>query len=91
MPIYKFQDEVITRMHSSRMRSVRYSGHLGGGVLARGGLPRGCLPRGVCVCPGVSAWVGVCLRTVKMTILSLCLVRYLFSVVHGNIDLPNQS
>ena len=42
------------RMHSSRMRTVRYSGRLGG----RGG--SGCLPRrGVCL--GVSAQGVVCL------------------------------
>ena len=64
-------DLVITRMHSSRMHTVRCSGHPRGcvclGVSAHGGcLPRGCLPRGVSaqggVCPGgclprgVSAW-----------------------------------
>ena len=38
-------------MHSSRMRTVRYSG-----VVCRGG---GCLPRG-CLHRGVSAWGGVC-------------------------------
>ena len=42
-----------TRMHSSRMRTVRCSSHLGEGVSAEGGcLPRGCLPR------RVSVWVG---------------------------------
>ena len=38
-----------TRMHSSRMRTVRCSGHRGRGVC-----PWGCLLRGVCL--GVSAW-----------------------------------
>ena len=41
---------VLTRMHSSRMLTVRCSGHLGGGVGLRVGwgcLPRGCLPEGV--------------------------------------------
>ena len=44
-------------MHSSRMCTVRCSGH-GGECLPGGGLPRGCvyLPGGVCpggsVCPG---------------------------------------
>ena len=61
------------RMHSSRMRTVRYSGRLGGGEgvgVCPGGVSAwGCLPRGVCVsvclgsiCPG--GWVclsgGVC-------------------------------
>ena len=53
-----------TRMHSSRMRTVRCSSRLSGGVSAQG---EGCLPSGgVClekggVCPGgVSLW-GVCL------------------------------
>ena len=52
-----------TRMHSSRIRTIRCSGHGGRvsaqGVSAQGGcLHRGCLPGGVChggVCPGVSA------------------------------------
>ena len=53
-----------TRVHSSRMRTVRCSGHLSGDVYPGGCLPggvsaRGCVPRGVCaqggVCPG-----GVC-------------------------------
>ena len=47
---------LITRMYSSRMRTVRCSGHLLGGVL-----PRGCLPRGVCLggfLPGVSTQEG---------------------------------
>ena len=35
----------ITRMHSSRMRTVRCSGRFVGG---RGGLPRGVCPRGWC-------------------------------------------
>ena len=62
-----------TRMHSSRMRTVRCSGHLGGGC------PGGCLPGGMsalgrvsargCLAGGVlqgvsgrgvSVWVGVC-------------------------------
>ena len=47
-----FFSALLTRMHSSRMRTIHYSGHLGGG----GCLPRGCLPRGEGVCPG-----GVCL------------------------------
>ena len=37
-------------MHSSRMRTARFSGRL---CVARG-LPRGCLPKGVC--PGVCVW-----------------------------------
>ena len=41
-----------TRMHSSRMRTVRCSDRLGGGQ------PGGCLPR------GVSAQEGVCLGVV---------------------------
>ena len=60
-----FRNLCVTRMHSSRMRTVRCSGHLGGG----GFLPMGCLG-GVClggICPvglfaqeGVSAWGSVC-------------------------------
>ena len=41
---------ILTRMHSSRMHTIRCSSHLGRGCLpARGCLPRGCLPgmRGV--------------------------------------------
>ena len=35
-----------TRMHSSRMRTVRYSGRVG--CLPKGEcLPKGCLPKGV--------------------------------------------
>ena len=42
-----------TRMHSSRMRTVRCSGRRGKGGMC---LPRGvCLGRGGCVYPGVSA------------------------------------
>ena len=37
-----------TRMHSSRMRTIRCSGRLPG----RGCLPRGCLPKGGGVCQG---------------------------------------
>ena len=48
---------LLTRMHSSRMRTVHCSGRLGGGRC----LPGGCLPGGAClgdVCWGVSAQVG---------------------------------
>ena len=63
----------ITRMHSSRMRTVRCSDRLAGGgispwgVSSKGGcLPRGqCLPRGWClpggVCPGGVCLVRVCI------------------------------
>ena len=51
-------------MHSSRMRTIRCSGHLGGclsGVVC----PGRCLPRGVSeqggVCPGGVCLGGVCL------------------------------
>ena len=40
------KNNFLTRMHSSRMRTVRYSGRLEGGV-SRGCLPGECLPRGV--------------------------------------------
>ena len=44
-------------MHSSRMRTVRYSGRLMAGVCLSGG----CLPSGgVCLPRWVSAQVGVC-------------------------------
>ena len=53
-----------TRMHSSRMRTVRCSNHLvgGGGVVCPGGvcLPGGCLLRGD-VCPGWCLPGGMCL------------------------------
>ena len=46
-------DSFTTRRHSSRMRTVRCSSHLGGGVSAQEGVStRDCLPR-VGVCPGV--------------------------------------
>ena len=67
-------------MHSSRMRTVRWSGRHGG---ARVSAPEvgGCLPMGVCsggvsgmgvfaqrgVCPGVSAQGGVCQEGVWMS------------------------
>ena len=62
----KFQ----TRMHSSRMYTVRCSGRpwwcLTGGVSTGGVCPGGCLPRGVsaqsgCLPRGVSVCQGVCL------------------------------
>ena len=43
---------VVTRLHSSRMHTVRCSGRLRG-VSTRRAVPRGCLPGGVC--QGVSA------------------------------------
>ena len=52
-----------TRMHSSRMRTVRCSSRLPGGVSAGGCLPGACLPGGVCQgvsAKGMSAQVGVC-------------------------------
>ena len=52
--IYLRETYVLTRIHSSGMRTVHYSGHLGGvclGVSAQGGLPRG-----VSAQDGVSAW-----------------------------------
>ena len=63
---------ITTRMHSSRMRTVRpRSGRLLGGCLPRRICPGGCLPRGVCpggvclggLCPGgvSAAQGGVCL------------------------------
>ena len=39
--------KVLTRMHSSRMRTVRCSVHLGVGSLPGGVSWKGCLPRGV--------------------------------------------
>ena len=64
MSIYKFQDEVVTRIRSSRMGTVRCSGHLGEGECLPGGsaqvdLPPGGVCPGVCVCSRVSAWVCV--------------------------------
>ena len=50
-----------TRMHYSRMRTVCCSGHWGRisqNALGRGCLPRGCI-LGVCVCLGMSAQGGV--------------------------------
>ena len=63
--LFKF----ITRMHSSRMRTVRCSGRLGEGgvclgrVYLGGGLPGRCLPRG-CLPGGCLPWgQGVSVQT----------------------------
>ena len=62
VPLSNLSYTVVTRMHSSRMRTVRCSGRLSwgvGGCLARGGLPGGvCLGGGVC--PGWYVWSGWC-------------------------------
>ena len=58
-----------TRMYSSRMRTVRYSGHFPGGCLLGGVCLGECLPGGVCiggvypggVCLGVCVFPGGCL------------------------------
>ena len=50
-----FPETKLTRMHSSRRRTVRYSGRLGG----EGCLHSGVSAQGGCVPGGVSAWVGV--------------------------------
>ena len=50
-------DTLLTRMHSSRLRTVLYSGRLGGGRRSAGG---GCLPWGLSA-GGLSARGGVCL------------------------------
>ena len=50
--------ELDTIMHSSRLRTIRCSGHRG--VSAKGCLPGGCLPR-ECVCVPGGACTGGCL------------------------------
>ena len=59
---------IITRMHSSRMRTVRSSGRMmgGGGVCPRGVCPSGGVPRGCAwgVFPGGCLPGGVCLGAV---------------------------
>ena len=65
-PNFYNEKKLKTRMHSSRMRTARFSCHLGGGCLPKrgGGLSaqggvclEGCLPRGG-VCPKRSAQGG---------------------------------
>ena len=47
--------DITTRMHSSRMRTVRCSGRLGGGrCLPKGGLPERCVCPGGCTPPTVN-------------------------------------
>ena len=55
-----------TRMHSSRMRTVRCSSRLLGGLVGGLCLPGGCLPRG-CVCLGVSALGGCIQHALRQT------------------------
>ena len=55
---------ILTRMHSSRMRIICCSGHLGGGGVCLGG---GCLPK----VGGVSALGDVCLEGVS-TLRGVC-------------------
>ena len=73
----------ITRMHSSRMRTARFSGCLGLSALGRGvclglcvcpkggGLPRGCLPKG-CLPRGVHPLPIACYDTPSIRITDKC-------------------
>ena len=75
----------ITRMHSSKMRTVLSSGRLGGGCMPRVGVclgvhPRGCLPRGGCVCLGRRCLPGdVYLPPLVDRILDTCLWKHYLS------------
>ena len=64
-------------MHYSRMRTIRYSGRLGGG---------GCLLRGGCLSSGVSAQGGVCLTDVCSG--GVCLWDVCLGGVCLGVDIP---
>ena len=84
-PCPKLRLRAVTRMHSSRMRTICCSGHLIGGVCPGGVSAWGCLPNGVsargCL-PGGSVCPGGCLSR------RVCLPRGCLPVHPEGVHLP---
>ena len=86
---YKYE---LKRMHSSRMRTVRCSGRVGGGCLPRGVSTQGELSGYGGICLGVSAWgclprgclpKGGCLRRGGISLGGVCLEGFAWGVCQG--------
>ena len=73
------KSKMLTRMHSSRLRTVRCSGRLWGGVSAREGCLGGCLPRGVVLYtyPPVDRMTDACENITFPQLLLRTVIKYL--------------